>query len=168
VNGRGELDLSAPLSLRLCRLAMDSEGVIHATSIEVKENSSIEGSGTIVADIVNAGSILLRGVNGDLLIDGALRLNPTSLLESTIGLGLDQTFAGRLDARKSVSLDGAFRLALARNYVPAVGDGFQTAIFTSQPAGTFATLDSTALGTGLKAEVNVTATEMKVTVSAGP
>jgi hypothetical protein len=134
----------------------------------VDETSSIEGSGTIVADIVNAGSIFLRSVNGDLVIDGALQLKPTSLLESTIGLGLDQTFAGRMDVRKAVTLDGAFRLALAKNYVPTVGDEFQTAIFTAKPAGTFATTSSTALGAGLKAELNVTTTDMKVTISSDP
>ncbi|MBI2929655.1 MAG: sulfatase-like hydrolase/transferase [Verrucomicrobia bacterium] len=147
--------LQVPLLTALddCNVTLDSDGLLTGGSLEIAETSSLKGAGTVVANVLNRGAILLDRVPGNLVIDGKLELGPSSLIDTTIGLGFNRDEAGRLETRGDAILDGTLKMTLGRGYSPAAGQQFEMAVFAKPPTGAISQLNDTALGASLKAEL---------------
>ncbi|MHB1307525.1 MAG: Ig-like domain-containing protein, partial [Limisphaerales bacterium] len=151
-----------------CVTTLQSEGLLRGGSIELAESALLRGTGTLEADLVNRGSLVLDRVPGTLIIDGDLRLTAGSLVEVTLGLGAGRIDSGKLEVRGTTALDGTLKFTKASGYTPTVGQEFPVGIFANAPSGAFAQVDDTALGTGVKADAVVSAPELRVNLVSGP
>lgn len=145
---------------------MDSLGIIRCPDLEMGLSASLAGSGTIAGSLRNLGKLSLNSLPNTLVVEGSLELKPSSILETTIAFWNGKVQAGRLDLRGAVTLGGILKLVIPNPAVLQSGDEFEIAGFAQPPLGSFGSLDDSALGSALKAEVVTSRTGLKVKITA--
>lgn len=145
-----------------CILTLDDEGLLRGTTLELAPDATVRGTGTVQADLIAGGKLLLDRVPGSLIVDGNLTLLTTSVLDTTLGLGNPRTEAGRVEVRGATTLAGTLKVTKASGYTPAVGQQFAVGVFATAPAGGFATLDDAGLGATVKAEPTVSGQALSI------
>ncbi len=139
--------------LEHCNMTLEADSILAGGSLELAETSSLKGAGTVAANVLNRGAILLNRVPGNLVIDGRLDLASTSVIAPSLGLGAAQDEAGRIEVRGDAVLNGTLQIALGRGYTPQAGEQFEVALFAKPPTGAISQVDDSALGASLKAEL---------------
>jgi hypothetical protein len=139
-----------------------ADGVLQTGSLELAESSSLRGVGTFNTNLVCRGTIALDRVPGSLVIAGNLELTPTSVLDTTLGLGLDRAFAGTLEVRGTTTLDGTLKVSKGSGFTPVSGQRFPIAVFANAPSGGFVQQDDAALGATVKAEAALSSQALRV------
>jgi hypothetical protein len=114
------------------------------------EDGILSASGTITADVQNAGQLDVGGAGaaGLLVITGNFTQTASGVLNLEIG-GLEPD--GQYDQLQIggvATLDGTLNIALLDDYFPNVGDGFQVLTFGSRE-GDFAAINGLDLGGGV-------------------
>ncbi len=155
-------------NLTRCSVTLGAGSVMRGATIEIAEDATLRGAGTLEASVVNRGAILLDRVPGSLTVQGDLELTPTGVLDTTVGLGADHSLAASLSVQGAMTLGGTLKLTLAGGYTPAAGQQFAPATFANPPVGAFSQVDDSKLGTGLKAEALASPTSLEVNILAGP
>jgi hypothetical protein len=168
VSNSGEIVVASRVLLTRCNVILQNEGILRAGSIDLAENSSLQGIGTVAAELSNRGTIHLDRAPGNLVIDGKIELAGSSVLDVTIGLGAARTEAGRIEMRGDAILNGTLRLTPARGYTPAAGQQFEVGSFAKPASGTFTQIDDTLLGAAWKAELVISNSGLQIRIAARP
>jgi hypothetical protein len=163
----GEITLAQTATITRCNVTLDAPSVLRGGIIELATDSTLKGSGTISASLLNRGLVTLDRTPDALIVEGNLELSTASVINSTLGLGTAKTDAGHLDVRGTASLAGMLRLTLPRNFTPTAGQEFILALLANGSAGSFAQIDDAALGT-LKAEILATAQNLMIHLATRP
>lgn len=116
-----------------------------ATTEKVYNRGTLYGSGTIVGDLVNEGTLALGDAyyTGQLTITGDFTQTATGVLNLRIGDANDVLTVGG-----TARLDGTLSVALMAGYVPNAGDTFQGINFAAC-TGNFASYNLPDLGDGM-------------------
>ena len=178
ISNQGAVTLSANTSLTRCNVTLQTQGVLRGGSLEFAESSSLRGVGTVMASVLNRGTIHLDRVVGGLvpggailsglIVGGDLDLTPSSVINTTLGLGATRDLAGQFEVRGDTTLAGTFRVTPARGYTPAAGQQFGVGLFAKPPTGAFAQLDDSSLGLTLKAALALSPQDLKVNIASRP
>ncbi|MHC1762986.1 MAG: hypothetical protein AB9869_01585 [Verrucomicrobiia bacterium] len=164
VSGDSELELGDQITLTRCVVTLESTGTVRAGSIALEPDASIKGVGSVDADLVNRGSILLDRVPGSLEVRGDLELDPASAIVITLGLGTTQAEAGHLNVLGNTAFNGLFRIVKRNGYTAEAGDQFVIGNFQNAPAGAIVQVDDSDLGPALKAELIQSGQEFTVRI----
>ncbi len=136
-----------------CIVTLDSLGTIQAPQVDLAETSVLRGIGALDGNLLCRGAIQLDRSPGSLHINGGLTLTPSSRVEVTLGSGTAQSESGVLEVKGAATLAGGFKVVLAKGYQPMAGQQFRIADLATPSSGSFTTLDDSALGLGLRADL---------------
>jgi hypothetical protein len=145
-----------------CNVTLEDDGILQTGSLELAESSLLRGVGMFNTNLVCRGTIALDRVPGSLVIAGNLEFTSTSVLDATLGLGVDRAFAGTLEVRGTTVLGGTLKLTKGNGYTPAAGQQFSIGTLATAPIGGFVQQDDSALGATVKANPVVPAQDLKV------
>jgi hypothetical protein len=110
------------------------DGTLVAPNVEVN-GGSLTGSGTIQANVINAGTVAPGDTFGTLTIQGNYTQTATGVLDIHIS---GANAYGQLAVTGSATLSGTLQMSFVNGYVPAVGTDFQILTFADS-AGSFTT-----------------------------
>jgi PKD domain len=113
-------------------------------------SGTLGGSGTINANVTNAGQVIPGGTGaaGTLTINGNYTQTATGALDINIGGLTADSHYSQLAVSGAATLGGTINLALINGFQPAFGNTFQVLIFGSS-SGNFANYQGTSLASGL-------------------
>ncbi len=115
-------------------------GTVTAGTIELVSGSTLNGTGTVTANVLNSGGQLrLAGASGTLQISGDYTQTANGAVSTTIG-GAGGGQFGRFAVTGTATVDGTLNLSLVNGYYPANGTGFQV-LTAGTLAGQFATIN---------------------------
>jgi hypothetical protein len=113
-------------------------GTVTTGTIELVSGSTLNGSGTVTANVLSSGGQLrLAGSAGILQIGGDYTQTANGTLTTNIG-GAGGGQFGRFAVTGNSTLDGTLNINLVNGYYPANGTGFQV-VTSGTVAGQFAT-----------------------------
>ncbi len=161
----GTLSLSNPTITR-ADFDLTDTGTLSGSTITTSPGSDFNGPGTLSSSLLNQGLITLDRDTGPVIVDGNLNLDTESSVKVTIGLSSNFAGSGNLQSTGTVTLGGTLQIVKRGAYNPQVGDEFEIMSFTSK-TGDFSQITGTDLGNDLTAELEITATTIKVKVT-GP
>jgi len=126
---------------------------------------TLRGTGTVAADLVNAGDVVVGSSVGTIHVSGDFEQTATGDIHFEMG----GTAAGQSDLLQidgHATLDGDIDYVLANGYVPALGDSVTIATFASR-TGTFNAHTGGDLGGGLYFRPVYQATRLVLVVESG-
>lgn len=131
--GRGKVILTGKSTkiddTRIKQGTLAVNGVLKSEDIIIEEKGTLAGSGKIVGDITNHGTIAPGNSPGYLVVDGNLTLANTSEVDMEIA-GTKNNQFDRIKVKGTARLNGSLRVFLLGGFVPDAG-----AIFTFLEAG---------------------------------
>jgi fibronectin-binding autotransporter adhesin len=139
----GTLTLSSGTTVVSNVLAhVDPTGTMTAGTLQLSGGSLLTGSGTLTADVINAGQIApgSGGTAGRLTINGNYTQTATGVLTIDIGGLSAGSEYDQLVVSGAVSLDGTLTVNRRGGFVPQSGDSFAVLTFGSG-SGVFAAID---------------------------
>lgn len=163
----GVMQVPALTQVTGCGIELEADGVLRGGAIEIGETSAVQGAGTIEASLLNRGRLVLDNAE-PLVITGSLELAASSQTVTTLGLGLDNRLAGRIDVRGNTVLGGSLEIALSRSYTATAGTQFEAGVFALPPTGGFQQVNDASLGGALQAAVTLQPTALTVAVTSRP
>jgi hypothetical protein len=107
------------------------DGVLSATNVDIMGGLLI-GSGTIKANVTNAGTVAPGDTFGTLTIQGNYTQTATGVLLIQIG---GANAYGELVVTGTATLNGTLEVSFLDNYVPAAGTSFQILTFANHVGG---------------------------------
>jgi autotransporter-associated beta strand protein len=116
-------------------------------SVLINVGGTLAGTGTIDANVTNAGTLAVGGAGGTgtLTING----NYTQLSSGALNIGLgDPSLYDQLFVSGTAVLDGTLNVALVNGFVPVDQETFQVLTFASS-SGTFAAVNGLNPGNGV-------------------
>ncbi len=133
------------------------------------EGGLLEGSGTIQADVVNAGQIDVGGPGsaGLLVIDGDYTQTADGILNLELGGPQPGVQSDQLAVTGTATLDGALNIDLLDGFFTSEGDGFQVLTFAAR-TGDFATINVPDLGDHLRLDPRYSDTDLTLWTVATP
>jgi hypothetical protein len=131
------------------------EGTLSARSstgagiVDIRAGSSLAGSGTIIADLVNAGQVNPGGTGaaGRLRVNGNYTQGASGTLNVELGGRDAGTQYDQFVVSGTAALGGTFNVRPINNFVPNIGDAFQVLLFGAR-SGDFTTPIDLDLGSG--------------------
>jgi fibronectin-binding autotransporter adhesin len=112
------------------------DGTLDPLSVHVFSPATLSGSGTIIADVTNEGSVILGdsvSSPGTLTVLGSF----TQLADGTLVEGIDSLGNGVLSLDGNLSLAGTLDINLLGGFTPADSQIFELASFTGAESGVF-------------------------------
>ncbi len=158
------LEFPALVDIVNCDATLATPGILRGTRLHFDSSSSLQGDGTVAGTVALDGKLILNGFD-PLTIQGDLTLGPSATVEATIGLGLDQTFNGKVGVQGGTTLAGTLQIVLARGYVPKSDAQFELATFAHPSTGAFNIVDDTSLGSTLKGVPTVEPTRLLLNIA---
>lgn len=153
VKNGGRLSLGANTTVSHAAIILTEGGKIDAGTLTLLASATLSGSGTVAANLVNAGQIAPGATSGSLLKTGILSIqgNYTQTSTGVLSLELAGTTPGssfdQVDITGIASLDGSLGLQLLNGFSPSLNSELSILTYESQN-GAFALIDGLSAGTG--------------------
>lgn len=138
-------------------------GKLITSSFDIPSGDTFSGSGTIEANLTNAGTLSPGSSPGTITIDGNFTQESTGTLAIELGGTTSGTQYDQLVVTGEAAFDGTLDVSLIDEFSPSLGESFTILTYTSH-TGTFETLNLPTLGTGLAWEVDYGSTAVTLTV----
>lgn len=168
ISANGEIQLGSRAAVSRCNVSLNAPATLRCPDLELIENTTLEGSGTLAGNLRAAGTITLNQAAAALTIQGSLELTPSATTTVSLGLGTARNQAGRLEVQGAAHWNGRLKLAVPRGVTLSAGSDFLIATASQDTSGTFSELDDSALGATLQAELAVAARELRIRILARP
>ena len=153
-----DVAMNAPVSTNVLAGVLTVDGSLTSPSITIQTGGMLKGSGVLIGNVLNGGTLAPGNSPGTLTINGNFIQGPTGIYNVQIASAQNYS---RLVVTGSASLNGTLRLTLASGYQPAPGQSFTVLTAAKGISGTFHTISS-------NTPVNVTYSNGVVDVSATP
>ncbi len=134
----GALNVTGTATIASGATLQAAGGAITATTIDVLAGGTLSGTGTIDANVVNAGSVAVGASAGTLTVDGDYTQAASGVLDMELGGTSQGTSYDLLKITGGASLGGTLKLSLIDGFTGAAGNTFDLLTYASR-SGDFAT-----------------------------
>jgi hypothetical protein len=141
-------------------------GTLNATGLVDIQGGALQGSGTVAANVPNAGQVRPGGsaAAGNLSINGTYTQTAGGVLNVEIGGSAPGTGYDRLTVSGAATLNGTINISLINNFMPVLNSTFTVLTFASH-TGDFATYNGLMQSNGLAFSASYTGTSLVLTVT---
>ncbi|MGE0874561.1 MAG: filamentous hemagglutinin N-terminal domain-containing protein [Burkholderiales bacterium] len=130
ITSTADIDVSGTLRM--------SGGALTATSIDVLSGGTLSGTGTVDANVANAGTVAVGASAGTLTVDGDYTQAAAGVLNMELGGTAQGTSYDLLKITGNASLGGTLKLGLIDGFTGAAGNVFDLLTYASR-SGDFST-----------------------------
>ncbi|HYY27383.1 MAG TPA: autotransporter-associated beta strand repeat-containing protein [Chthoniobacterales bacterium] len=134
-----DVAMNAPVSTNILAGALTVNGSLNSPLITVQSGGMLKGSGVIIGNVVNVGTLAPGNSPGTLTINGNFTQGPAGVYNVQIVSAQNYS---RLVVNGSANLDGTLRLTLASGFRPAPGESFTVLTAAKGINGSFRTISS--------------------------
>lgn len=138
-------------------------GKLITSSFDIPSGETFTGSGTIEANLTNAGTLSPGTSPGTITVDGNYTQESTGTLAIELSGTTPSTQYDQLVVTGVAALDGTLDVSLIDEFSPSLGESFTILTYTSH-TGTFDALNLPALGLGLAWKIAYESTAVTLTV----
>ncbi len=129
-----DVAMNAPVSTQVLAGILTVDGSLNSPSLTVQAGGLLKGSGVIIGNVVNVGTVAPGNSPGTLTIDGNFTQGPGGTYNVLIASAQNYS---RLVVNGAAYLNGTLRLTLASGFQPAPGNSFSVLTATKGINGTF-------------------------------
>ena len=129
-----DIAMNAPVSTNILAGVLTINGSVNSPLITVHTGGMLKGSGVIIGNVVNLGTLAPGNSPGTLTINGNFTQGPAGIYNVQIASAQNYS---RLVVTGSANLDGTLRLTLASGFQPAAGESFTVLTAVKGINGTF-------------------------------
>ncbi|MCB9949900.1 MAG: VCBS repeat-containing protein [Planctomycetaceae bacterium] len=165
----GAIQLADVLDIEAVQVTIDPEGTLLLSELRVQASSTLKGTGTLRAHVVNKGTLAPDHNTVGLTIDGDLTLTDTSDLRFTFSGNSPGDEYDQLHVTGALTMGGKFSIEWKNNFEPTSGESFQL-IDVASFAGYFETYTNLSIGapnsnsdTELEPELSATSLALRTT-----
>jgi hypothetical protein len=138
-------------------------GKLITSSFEIPSGETFTGSGTIEANLTNAGTLSPGSSPGTITVDGDFTQESTGTLAIELGGTTPGTQYDQLVVTGAAALDGTLDVSVIDEFSPSLGESFTILTYTSH-TGSFDMLNLPTLGLGLAWKIAYESTAVTLTV----
>lgn len=162
IRSNSVVDVSNGQTVNLNEVVLQG-GKLITSSFNIPVGESFSGSGTIEANLTNAGTLSPGSSPGTITIDGNFTQESTGTLAIELGGTTPNTQHDQLVVTGEAALDGTLDVSLIDEFSPSLGESFSILTYTSH-TGSFDTLNLPTLGLGFAWKVAYESTAVTLTV----
>lgn len=162
IRSNSTVDVSNGQTINLNNVILQG-GKLITSSFSIPSGETFSGSGTIEANLTNAGTLSPGSSPGTITIDGDFTQESTGTLAIELGGTTSGTQYDQLVVTGEAVLDGTLDVSLYNEFSPSLGESFTILTYTSH-TGSFDTLNLPTLGLGLAWKIAYESTAVTLTV----